>query len=661
MNERVLIIDDEPDVLATLSTILKKEGYQVKGFSSGKDAIEAFQSAPFDLVITDIRMPEMDGLEVMKQIKKLDKHMEIIVLTGYASLDSAIKALRDNDAFEYLTKPLENIDAFINAVNQATEKRRLCLENEKKTAELAKANKVLRSEITERKRAEDTLYREKEKFRILVEESPIGVSLIGENGQYRYINPKFVKIFGYTLEDIPTQEKWFVKAYPNREYRNQIISSWMTDMKGLRSGEYRQRTSTVSCKDGSEKVISFRIVKMSSGDRFVIHENITERKQLESQLQHAQKMESIGTLAGGIAHDFNNLLMGIQGNVSLMLLEKDTTHPDYEKLKHIEDYVQDGADLTNQLLGFARGGKYDVRPADLNEILARSSHMFGRTKKEIRIHTKYQDKIWPVELDRGQIEQALLNLYVNAWQAMPAGGELYLETRNVIIDKKDGKTFDIQPGKYTRISLIDTGVGMDEDTQQRIFEPFFTTKEMGRGTGLGLASVYGIIKNHGGHITVSSKKAEGTTFTIYLPASERVVKEEEMVSDIIKTGTETILLADDEDMIVEIGSRMLKKLGYKVLIARSGKEAVDIYKSNKDNIDIVLLDMIMPLMGGGETYDRMKEINPNIKVLLSSGYSIDGQAAEILKRGCDGFIQKPFNLKEVSQRIQEILHKAPSA
>lgn len=368
-------------------------------------------------------------------------------------------------------------------------------------------------------------------------------------------------------------------------------------------------------------------------------------------------MEAIGTLAGGIAHDFNNVLMAIQGHTSLVSLRTDRDHPNFGHMKGIEDMVQRGADLTRQLLGFARGGKYEVRATDLNELIEKCSEMFGRTKKEIKVDRKYRE-IWPVEVDQAQIEQVLLNLYVNAWQAMPNGGDLYVETSNVVLDENYTRLFGVSPGNYVKISVTDTGIGMDKATQQRIFDPFFTTKEMVRGTGLGLSSAYGIIKNHGGIINVYSEKDEGTTFNIYLPASEKeiAVREERLADEILK-GTETVLLVDDEDMIVDVGEEMLKEMGYKVLVARGGKEAVEVYAKCKEEIDLVILDMIMPDMGGGEAYDRMKEKNPKVRVILSSGYSIDGQAAEILERGCDAFIQKPFNIKEMSGKIREILEK----
>jgi CheY-like chemotaxis protein len=280
--------------------------------------------------------------------------------------------------------------------------------------------------------------------------------------------------------------------------------------------------------------------------------------------------------------------------------------------------------------------------------------MFSRTKKEITIHPKYEKNIWAVEVDRAQIAQVLMNLYINAWQAMPGGGELFLETKNVELDQDFVKPYDVEPGKYVKISVADTGVGMDKKTRERIFDPFFTTKKMGRGSGLGLASVYGIIKNHGGVINVHSKKSEGTVFTIYLPASEKMIIEEKELTETIKTGTETILLVDDEEMIVDAGKEMLEEIGYRVMTATDGKEAIDAFRKKRGEIDLIILDMVMPGMGGGETYDKLREIDPKIRVLLASGYSMDGQATEILERGCNGFIQKPFNIEEISHKIREV-------
>ncbi len=338
-----------------------------------------------------------------------------------------------------------------------------------------------------------------------------------------------------------------------------------------------------------------------------------------------------------------------------MLFDIDESHLHYEKIKSIERYVENGSSLTRQLLGFARGGGYEVRATDLNELIIRTSSMFGRAKKEIKIHTNFLNKIWPVEVDQGQMEMVLLNLYINALHAMPEGGDLHLMSEKIIVDGGSAGNLKLKQGEYVKVSVVDTGTGMDKEILEKMFDPFFTTKEKGRGTGLGLASASEVIKNHGGLIDVYSEKGKGATFNIYLPASDKKVKQEkELTQEIIK-GTETILLVDDEEMIIEVNQEILKAIGYKTMIARSGKNAIEIYKNNQDKINMVIMDMIIPGMSGKEFYDNLKKINPEIKVLLSSGYSISGQAAEILDRGCNGFIQKPFKLRKLSVKIREVL------
>jgi len=516
------------------------------------------------------------------------------------------------------------------------------------------------TDITDIVQAEDALRESEQKFRALVQESPFGIALIGKDGRYQYANPEFNNIFGYTIEDIPTSAEWFQKAYPDKAYRDTVVQTWKTDLKQTAAGQPHPRMFTVTCKDGSRKDINFRPVTMENMNHFVIYEDITEKTKLERQLQQTQKFEAVGTLAGGIAHDFNNLLMGIQGRASLMSVELEPSHPHSEHIKAIEDYIRSATDLTKQLLGFARGGKYEVRPIDVNELLLESSTMFGRTKKEIRIHTKLQNPPPVIAADRRQIEQVLLNLYINAWQAMPDGGELYLETKIVALDDAYCKPYQAKPGRYAKVSVTDTGIGMDESIYRRIFDPFFTTKEKARGTGLGLSSAYGIIKNHAGIIAVYSEVGQGTTFNIYLPVSQAAAyRDVPTETDLVK-GSETVLLVDDEDMIIKVAQAMLEKLGYRVVVAKDGKQAVDTVKRKGNEIDLVILDLIMPGIKGGKAFDLIHEIQPEMPVILSSGYSLNGQANDIMQRGCNGFIQKPFNISELSQKVQKILNEAKS-
>ncbi|MRR16397.1 MAG: response regulator, partial [Deltaproteobacteria bacterium] len=429
-------------------------------------------------------------------------------------------------------------------------------------------------------------------------------------------------------------------------------------------------TVNVWCKDGSTKAIESIVTLIRDARGGVvgfrnIGRDVTARKRMEEeqerlrqQLSQARKMEAIGTLAGGVAHDFNNLLMGIQGYTSLMLLDTDPGHPHYAQLKAVESHVRSGADLTRQLLGYARGGRYEVKPVNLNEIVEKSAVMFGRTRKEITLLRDLAEDVWIVDADRGQMEQVLLNLLVNAWHAMPGGGDIFIRTRNVVLERAHVQSLDIAAGPYVKLTVRDTGVGMDEMTRERLFEPFFTTKEMGvvRGTGLGLASVYGIVKGHQGAIHVQSERGKGATFDIYFPASFKEVICESQPERITKWGRETILLAEDEANIAEVIGAMIKELGYHLLTAASGEEAVNIYLANSGRIDLVIMDMIMPGLSGGAAIDAIRAENPEARIILASGYSLDGEAQEILsRRGNISFMQKPFELADLSQKIREAL------
>jgi PAS domain S-box-containing protein len=517
-------------------------------------------------------------------------------------------------------------------------------------------------DITARRQAE-------EKFRLITENMFDCVSLVDTSGAYQYVSPSYREILGYSPEDMVGLTGFSITHPDDLEritllYLEGLEQGWretsFETMIRHKNGHYVPMEIRVrEVKDPQGKLVGGILTARDITKRLQLEQEHKqaeeEKRRLEERLQHADKMESIGTLAGGIAHDFNNLLMGIQGYTSLTLLTLDPDDPSCEKLRRIEEQVQSGAELTKQLLGFARGGRYEVKPADMNEIIEKSSSMFGRTKKEITIHKKYEKDIYPVEVDLGQMEQVFMNLYVNAWQAMPGGGNIYLETENVLLDEQQALTYTVQPGRYIKISVTDTGTGIDEKTKERIFDPFFTTKKMGRGTGLGLAMVYGIIKGHKGMIDVSSEPGNGTTFTIYLPASEMEVVKEKAQPMTIARGKGTIMLVDDEKMVLQANKELLEFLGYTVYAFGSGQEAIAVYMEKRNNFDLVILDMIMPGISGGETFDRLREINSGIKVLLSSGYSVDGEAQTIMDRGCNGFLQKPFQIEKLSQKVKEML------
>ena len=379
-----------------------------------------------------------------------------------------------------------------------------------------------------------------------------------------------------------------------------------------------------------------------------------EKRQLEAQLLHAQKMEAIGTLAGGIAHDINNLLMGIQGRVSMIRAHSKPEQPHYRHVDQIEKTVTSAANLTKQLLGFARKGKYQIQPTCINTLVEDSTRMFIRSRKEIKLDVGFEESCWIVNVDRGQIEQVLINLYVNAWHAMPNGGDLRIRTQNEKLDEAFCLPHEVSPGPYVHISVADTGTGIDPKIIDRIFEPFFTTKGTGKGTGLGLASAYGIVKNHNGIIQVESRKGEGTTFNVFLPASLDQQEEVSSPAPAIK-GNGTVLVADDEKEALLAAEMMLQELGYNVLKATGGREAVQMYKEKAGEVDLVAVDMLMPDLNGSETFTQLKDVNPAVKVLLISGYSQSRMVEDLIEQGCVGFLQKPFDTQTLSLKLKDAL------
>ncbi len=641
----ILIVDDESRMCESLAHLLKSKDYEVSSAHSGQEALALINEKAFDLAILDIHLQDMLGHKILSHIKSQSPDTPVIMITGDEDIDPAISALRCG-AYDYIRKPFE-FDELLKTIENALAQREL--KRDKETID----KKLSLSEA---------------KHRYLVQNSPDIIYTLDADGKFTFLSEAVEHLLGFKADELigehystivreEDREKaqWFFDERRSRDRASSGVELRL-NLTGNASRNSREaRYMTVELKSmGIYENSNCDGEKQHVGTHGVIRD-ISERKRLQTQLQNAQRMESLGTLAGGVAHDFNNLLMGIQGRSELMSMDLDASHPHMEHLNAIVDYIRSATDLTRQLLGLARGGKYEVRPTDINALVFSTANMFGRTKKEIKIHPKTKTTDIVVDCDRRQIEQVLLNLYVNAWQAMPNGGELYLGTGIIVLDNEFCKPYQLVPGRFAHVSVTDTGIGIDKETLPRIFDPFFTTKGKSRGAGLGLASAYGIIKNHAGIITASSKPGHGATFNIYLPLSDKTVFKDIPSTAMIAKGSETILLVDDENMILEVGQELLKRLGYRVITAKNGEEAIEVVKRMRSEIDLVVLDMIMPDMNGGETFDRLREIRPGLPVILCSGYAIDGQAQQIIHRGCNGFIQKPFNISEFSQKIRHLL------
>jgi len=525
---------------------------------------------------------------------------------------------------------------------------------------------VIFEDITERKRSEEALLQSEKQFRNLFESSPSGVALL-KNRVIQKVNTMFCEMTGYSPDELLGKDSRVFGGVDDEQMRlgKELYERIKQDGQGVIEARIRHKNGTMldvfvsgTLLDPQDESAGTVYTVLDITGRKRLEE---ERRKLEQQLSQSQKMDAIGQLAGGVAHDFINILMGIQGNASMSMMEFSPDNPHYQRMSRIEEHVKRGANLTRHLLGFAREGKYELRTISVNDLLRKSAQFFMETKKEIETGFELQDNLHPVEADEGQMEQVFLNIFINAGHAMPNGGRLHIQTNSLTLDDAAANGLGLTPGEYIRISISDTGTGMDQITLKRIFEPFFTTKSEQGGTGLGLASAYGIIRNHGGIINGYSEPGQGSTFNIYLPSSEKKDEKEEVHTQDKRLflGSGVILIVDDESSILETASELLKMLGYTVYKAESAQEAVSIYR-DKNDIDLVILDMILRGTSGSEVLKALKTINPDVKVILSSGYGLQGEIRKVMEMGCIGFIQKPYNFRDLSRAVYQAMKSYPN-
>lgn len=525
---------------------------------------------------------------------------------------------------------------------------------QEQNASLKEANEKLKAEIAQRESVQQELQESRNRYRVLSEASTEGI-LFHENGMVIEVNDAFAEMVECPRQSLVGMDviENFI-AFEDRERVRDRINS-----DDERPYEIMGRTIT-----GHKFPVELRarLGKFAGRRcRVVTVRDITNRKKTERELIQSQKMEAVGTLASGIAHDVNNMLAGIEGNVEILRRQLSDQHPQRKRMDIISQIVERGAKLTGQLLGYARGGQEDVCEIDLNRLVEGTLEMFGRAQRHLVIETRLDPDIPTVKGDPTQIEQVSVNLMINAVHAMPEGGKLFIETTATRLSRNESRVYEIVPGRYVMLSIRDTGKGMDRETQKQIFEPFFTTKERGEGTGLGLASTYGIVKAHKGYIEVYSEPGEGSQFNVLLPASDSMGESEAAAEPAVETGTETLMIVDDEPDFLDVGREMLEMLGYTVITAAGGEEALERLSSDPGTVRLVILDMIMPGPPIGEIIRQLREIDGSVPVLLASGYSQDAEAVRHSLKMGNGFIQKPFRMVSLSRKIRAMFKDAQDA
>ena len=641
---RILIVEDLPtdaelaqrEIRQTVAHCLF---HQVETRETYLAALETFQP---DLIISDYRLPHFDGLTALKLALEQTPLTPVIILTGAMNEDTAVECMKAGAA-DYVIK--EHIKRLGQAVRQALAKKQL---------------------RQKRWRAEEALRESEARYRTLVHTLPDTITVTDVAGNITYASPSTLSFYGYTATDRLIGHN--ILNWVHVSYHGQALEQMKIVLAG---GQVANQEYLLLKQDGTPFFgeISASCLKNGSGQAagiIIVVRDISQRKQaeadqaqLEEQFRQAQKMESIGQLAGGIAHDFNNLLVPIIGYAELGMLNLSAGHKLYANLERIKEAAQRAATLTKQILAFSRQQVLEISTFDLNETIAEFQEMLRRLiGEDIALHITPASSPCQVKADRAQIEQIVLNLSVNARDAMPGGGKLLIETDQLWLDDAYTRNhLETEPGPYIMLAISDTGHGIDADTQKRIFEPFFTTKGQNKGTGLGLAMVFGIVKQHQGHIQVYSELGKGTTFKIYLPQAEQTVQAgaEAGAESASASGTETILVVEDDPMVRKLTCDILQAHGYTVFEADDPATGLQWATGYDQSIHLLLTDVVMPLMNGRELHDQLTITRPELKVLYMSGYTDDVIVHHGVLDEDVHFLQKPFTVSGLTQKVRTVL------
>jgi len=634
MHGVVLVVDDNAEIRDLLRTELELQGYIVHTLTNGAEALDVIPGLQPDAILMDISMPAMSGIETTRTLKSIRqiRHIPVIMITASDNKEDILQSF-EAGATDYVKKPV-----FIPELH-------------------SRLKTVLTS-----KKIYDELQKSEKKYRLLVENVNEAI-LVAQDKMLRFFNAKASEIIDLQ-ESNSTLQHMLEMIHPDD--RGKMLEHQAQTLRGDMPPP--ALPLRIVSRDGDTRWLEVKAVSIeweSSPATLNLISDITQRKkaeeeqrQFESLRRHSQKMEAVGTLAGGIAHEFNNLLQVVKGYAQLLLLDRDHKEPDHKRLQEVVRAASRGGELTQQLLTFSRSVESERRPVDLNREVKQVKKLLDRTfPKTINIELRLSDDLKMLNADPNQIQQSILNMAVNAKDAMPEGGKLVIETKLVRLDGEFCNNHpEAEPGDYAILKIMDTGHGMDKETLERVFEPFYTTKGLANHSGLGLAMIEGIVKSHNGFILSDSKPRMGTIFQIYLPATESMQETtEKALVEIPKGGAETILLVDDEDSIRELGKEMLSKSGYSVFLAADGESALKVYQNSRERIDLIILDLIMPGMGGEKCLEELLEVNPQARVIVASGHLPDQQTTKVIEAKTSDFIRKPYNVKEMLKTVREVL------
>ena len=640
---KILVVDDEEIIRITLSGFLTKDNHDVQVAEDADKAIELFAKTDFDVVVSDIILPRMTGVDLLKAIRKISPHVQVIMMTGSPAVETASESLRAG-AFDYLYKPIRK-DAILKTVRNALKIKILEDQNLKHQEELEHL-------VIERTQS---LWESEKRYRQLVHHSPDGIAIQRED-KVIFANQSMKKILERISDDL------FEKTILDRTASNlpkdiNVISN--DDVANEKNIARFEETFSEKDKEPIHlDIVTLPIILEGKPAIQVIARDITKQKFLERSLRQSQKMEAIGTLAGGIAHDFNNILFSIIGYSELSFDQLEKNSPVRKNLREILEASKRATDLVRQILTFSRQSEHELSPVQI-DLIVKETLMLLRASLPTTIKIQKNIKTDAMALsDPTQIHQILMNLCVNASHAMrEKGGILSVELESVEIDTDlSGKYPDLKPGPYINMSVCDTGHGIAPQMLNRIFDPFFTTKTREHGTGLGLSVIHGIVKNFGGAIHAFSEPDKGSIFKVFIPAIERRISPEQRTKKPVPKGTEHILFVDDEPMLAKMGKQLLESLGYQVEMITKSSDALELFRKKPDRFDLVITDMTMPNITGEKLAIELMNIRPDIPVILSSGFNYNIDEKKAMALGIRAFISKPILKQELAETIRNVLN-----